>query len=163
MTAPEPNDLDDFPPYFTPKLKARSRQRRERRAVVNFLLTVDHTQSRRSYEPPSPPSVVNTPTEVLTRYATATLLELYRSLMHVCQSHGPRGAELQADPVFNAAGELLRKSSSRPSDLRFSSKLYRAIDDLECARASVRYQAYRDQFGAVVGVLRDLSGWSEAQ
>ena len=132
---------------------------RERRIVVDFLLAVDPTRSGRSYTPPSAPAN-GLETSVLARYPVATLQALYRSLIGICTA---RGEELLLDPVFNAAGELLRKSATKPSQLRSSSKLYRAIDDLECATLSDRYRACTEQLDAIVDVLRDLSGWSATQ
>jgi hypothetical protein len=56
--------------------------------------------------------------------------------------------------IWAAERELRAKEGKNPGDLAESAKLYRAIDDLECAR---------DALDSVISELRNMSGWHPGQ
>lgn len=68
------------------------------------------------------------------------------------------------DPVWHAAQELDRKLKSAKCDVHRSSKLYRAIDDIEStALLMPRYKPWRKTLSGVATELRRISGWREGE
>jgi hypothetical protein len=53
-------------------------------------------------------------------------------------------------PLGQAGFEILNKMGRKVQDLEYSSKLYRAIDDIEIARATL---------ADIADELRELTGW----
>lgn len=67
------------------------------------------------------------------------------------------------DPVEVSAREVRAKLHKNPGDLWHSSKLFRAIDNIEStAYLMPAYATKRHQLAQIVAELRRLSGWTSA-
>lgn len=69
------------------------------------------------------------------------------------------------DPVWQAGMAILEKiGSPRVGDLHHSSKLYRAIDDIEStALLMPKYQRSALELRSIASDLRRISGWREGE
>ena len=69
------------------------------------------------------------------------------------------------DPVWHAGMAIIEKiGSPRVGDLHQSSKLYRAIDDIEStALLMPKYQRSASELRAISSELRRISGWREGE
>lgn len=69
------------------------------------------------------------------------------------------------DPVWRASHEILGKiGSPRVAELHRSSKLYRAIDDIEStALLMPKYRSSASELRAIASELRRISGWREGE
>ncbi|MBX9793378.1 MAG: hypothetical protein K2Y02_03675 [Burkholderiaceae bacterium] len=113
------------------------------------------TQSKRKPYRKAPPEAALTKDQ-----AYATLKRIFLRLVAL----SPNQIDLQMlDPVVRAAFEVQNKLVSSPDELWRSSKLYRAIDDIESTALHMpQHRANAPELADLSQELRGLTGWTAA-
>ena len=111
-------------------------------------------QSRPTYRRPAPKLVFTND------QARETLMRIVDRLVKLC----PPQIDLHPlDPVVRAVVEVQAKIVERPSELWRSSKLYRAIDDIESAALHMpQHRSNAIELADLSQELRGLTGWTAA-
>jgi len=93
--------------------------------------------------------------------AQEILRPLYRRLEVVGGGDRNSSPLWMMDPVWHALTAILEKClSPRAEELHHSSKLYRAIDDIEnTALLMPKYQSSAQELRSIASELRRISGW----